>query len=111
MSVAKIKRPIPISIICIIGWFMVILSFVYAFSPAVKKTGEFFPALYSLVVCLQFISLVGIWYMKKWGANLFVASFSGKYILLLLMNDFSFASISFIISFILVLLFLIILLV
>jgi len=74
---------------CIIGWIMVVLSFVYAFSPAVKKMGEFYPALYSFVICLEFIACVGIWYMKKWGVHLFILAFSGKETLLLLMNDFN----------------------
>jgi hypothetical protein len=68
---------------------MVLFSFIYAFSPSVKKMGEFYPALYSLAICLQFISYVGVWYMKKWGVHLFILAFSGKETLLLLMNDFN----------------------
>ena len=94
----KVKRPIILSIICIIGWIMVTLSFIYAFSPAVKKMGEFYPALYSFVICLEFIACVGIWYMKKWGANLFILGFSGKETLLLLMNDFSATGTPFVLS-------------
>src|ERR1700722_17840813 len=94
----KAKRPVIISIMCIIGWVMVLFSFIYAFSPTVKKIGDFYPALYSFVICLQFISCVGIWYMKKWGAHLFVLSLSGKETLLYLMNDFSNTGIGFIFS-------------
>ncbi len=65
----KAKRPIIVSIASIIGWVMVVFSFIYAFSPTVKKLGEFYPALYSFVTCMQFISYVGIWYMKKMGAT------------------------------------------
>ena len=103
----KTKRPRLVSIISIIGWIMVVMSFIYAFSPTVKKIGEFYPALYSFVVCLQFISFVGIWYMKKWGVHLFVISFFSKNILLVFMNSFTPADITFLISgiFILILLF------
>lgn len=94
----KTKRPRIISIISIIGWIMVVLSFVYAFSPAIKKIGEFYPALYSFVVCLQFISFVGIWYMKKWGVHLFVVSFFCKNILLVFMNSFTAGDVTFLIG-------------
>ena len=84
------KRPVLISIVCIVGWIMVIVSFLNAFSPAVKKIGEFYPAVCSLVVCLQFISFVGIWYMKRWGVNLFVISFFSQNIVYIYMNYFDF---------------------
>ncbi len=87
-----------ISIMCVIGWVMVLFSFMYAFSPSVKKTGEFYPALYSFVICMQFISCVGIWYMKRWGVHLFILSFSGKETLLLLMNDFNNTGLGFLFS-------------
>lgn len=101
------KRPTLVSIVCIIGWLMVVLCFMYAFSPTVKKMGEYYPALYSLIICLQFIAFVGVWYMKRWGQELFVFSFFAKSIVQVLMNDFSAASLTFVLSilFILVLVF------
>lgn len=103
----KVKRPVIVSIVCIIGWILVVFSFIYAFSPNVKKIGEFYPAIYSFVVCLQFISFVGIWYMKKWGPNLFVVSFFLKNILLVCMGTFTAGDIVFLadIIFIIILLF------
>ena len=96
------KRPLVVTIFSIIGWVMVILNFLIAFSPAIKKINEFYPALFSLVMCLQFISMVGVWYMKRWGLELFVASFFAKDILSVCMDDFSFASATFGISVILI---------
>jgi hypothetical protein len=85
----KVKRPVILSIVCIIGWILVVFSFIYAFSPGIKKIGEYYPAIYSFIVCLQFISFVGIWYMKKWGPHLFIASFFLKNILLVCMGTFT----------------------
>jgi len=68
---------------------MVILNFMIAFSPSVKKIGEFYPALYSLIMCLEFIAFVGIWYMKRWGTELFIFSFFCKMALSVLMDDFN----------------------
>src|SRR3984957_10436312 len=82
------KRPVTVSIISIKGWIVVILNFLNAFSPSIKKISEFYPALYSLAMCLQFISLVGIWYMKQWGVELFVVSFFTKDMLSVIMNDY-----------------------
>lgn len=97
MAYAK-KRPVLILILCIIGWIMVVLNFIDAFSPSVKKLGQFYPALYSLVMCLQFIAFVGIWYMKRWGVELFIASFFLKLVLFVFMNTLSFSSITFVLS-------------
>lgn len=86
---------------------MVLINFLDAFSPAVKNLGQFYPALYSLVMCLQFIAFVGIWYMKRWGVELFIASFFGKAILFLFMNTLDYTSIIFLLSalFIIILIF------
>lgn len=100
----KSKRPVLISIMCVTGWIMVVFSFMYAFSPTVKKAGEVYPALYSFVICLQFIACVGIWYMKRWGVHLFLLAFSGKETLLLLMNDFKNSGLGFILTMLFVLL-------
>jgi len=107
----KSKRPVIVSIMCIIGWIMVVFSFIYAFSPTVKKIGDFYPPLYSLVICLEFISCVGMWYMKKWGVHLFILAFSGKETLLLLMNDFSNTGLSLVFSVFFILLSLILIIV
>lgn len=77
---------------------MVVFNFLDAFSPAVKKLGQFYPALYSLLMCLQFIAFVGIWYMKRWGIELFIVSFFGKSILFLFMNTLSYTSFTFVLS-------------
>jgi hypothetical protein len=86
---------------------MVVLNFLDAFSPSVKKLGQLYPALYSLVMCLQFISFVGIWYMKRWGVELFIASFFAETILFVFMNTINYTGFTFILSvvFIIVLLF------
>jgi len=92
------KRHIILSILCIIGWIMVVLNFLDAFSPSVKKLGQFYPALYSLVMCMQFIAFVGIWYMKRWGVELFIASYFAETILFVFMNTVSYTSPTFVLS-------------
>jgi hypothetical protein len=73
----KIKRPVIITIFCIIGYIWIIAAFLGAFAPEIKRTGAFMPALLGTIVSVQFTSLIGIWHMKKWGVEFFtIASFA-----------------------------------
>jgi hypothetical protein len=81
------KRPLLISILCIMGFTWVISSFPGIFSPAIKKLGDFYPALLGLIVATTFISLIGIWHMKRWGLNLYIIVFFSKQLFLILTND------------------------
>lgn len=68
----SVKRPILITISCVLGFLWMFIAFVKVFSPSVKKLGMFVPSAYGLIVALLFISWVGIWYMKRWGVAMFV---------------------------------------
>ncbi len=81
---AKFKRPFIISLICSLGFAGAFFSFIYVFSPGLKKAHELLPAFVGLVVALRFISFVGVWYMKKWGVELFALT----YFIFLLLNIF-----------------------
>jgi hypothetical protein len=65
------------------------LQFPGIFAPSVKKLGDFYPALLGLIVASTFISLIGIWHMKRWGVNLYIAVFFLKQLFLLLIDDVS----------------------
>jgi hypothetical protein len=81
------KRPKAISLICVIGFLWVTLSFPAVFSPSVKKLGDFVPALYGLLVAGSFIAYIGLWHMKQWGVLLFMSVFFVKTLFLVLIND------------------------
>lgn len=43
------------------------------FSPhSSKKKGDFFPAFTGILISLEFIAVVGVWYMKKWGLRVYL---------------------------------------
>lgn len=88
------KRPVLLTIICIIGYIWVVFSFISVFSPGVKKLGDWYPALFGLVVALTFISFIGIWHMKRWGVNIFIATFFFKQILHVLTDNVSYVGIA-----------------
>lgn len=68
-------RPKVISFFCIVGYLMVVLSVPAVFSPAIKRLGDWYPALFGLFVALNFIAYIGIWHLKKWGVLLLTCTF------------------------------------
>jgi hypothetical protein len=72
------KRPKIISAICILGYLSVLFTFPQVFSPSIKRLGLFVPALYGIIVSSQFIACVGLWYFKRWGAELYLIAFFAK---------------------------------
>ena len=91
---ASIKRPALIKIICIMGFIWIVFSFPSVFSPAIKKMGDWYPALFGLIVAASFISYIGVWHMKRWGVHLFIIIFFLKEILLVLVNDVNYIGIA-----------------
>jgi hypothetical protein len=80
-------RPKGISIICILGFIMVVFSFPQVFSPAIKKIGMFTPAIYGAIIAAQFISFVGLWHYKQWGALGFTLVFFCKLYFNIFINE------------------------
>lgn len=94
MAATLNKRPKLITVVCIIGFIWIVISFPGAFAPSVKKLGDFYPALFGLFVALNFIAFIGVWHMKKWGVNLFALTFFAKEIVLILLDDFNYIGIA-----------------
>jgi hypothetical protein len=42
--------------------------------------GDWYPALFGLIVASSFISYIGLWHMKRWGVQLFIITFFVKQI-------------------------------
>ena len=93
MSYVVAKRPRLITWICIIGFILVVLSMPSVFSPDTRRLGNFFPALFSLLISLRFIAYVGLWYMKRWGVELLLITFVATVIQGVLQKDVSVISI------------------
>jgi uncharacterized membrane protein len=78
-----------ISVVAVVGLTWSMLSFLYVFSPSVKKVGIWFPAVLGVLVASRFISMIGVWHMKKWGVLLFFISALMKLFLAILLNQLS----------------------
>lgn len=81
------KRPAVISWFCVLGYLSILVAFPQVFSPQVKKLGLFMPAVYGLLVAADFMAYVGIWYVKRWGAELFLLSYFAKTLLDLTLDN------------------------
>lgn len=93
MSYVVVKRSRLITWICIIGFILVILSMPAVFSPATRRLGNFFPALFGLLISLRFIAYVGLWHMKRWGVELLMITFVATIIQGVVQEDVSVISI------------------
>lgn len=86
------KRPLILSIICVIGFLWILFTFPGVFSPSVKKLGVFMPAVYGIIIAATFISFIGVWHMKRWGTELYIIAFCGKILFFLLTKTFELSS-------------------
>jgi hypothetical protein len=50
-----------------------VFTFPGMFSPATKKLGDWVPAVYGFIIALSFISYIGVWHMKRWGVEMYIA--------------------------------------
>jgi hypothetical protein len=92
MSVAIRKRPKVISILGVIGFIFSAGQIIAISAPGIRDVAGWYPILYGSIIALRFISLVGVWHMKKWGAELFAYVTITKIAVQVLVNDFEFAS-------------------
>jgi hypothetical protein len=88
------KRPKLISIFGV-KWFVISAGQIIAISaPGIRDVAIWYPMVYGTLIALRFISVVGIWHLKKWGVELFVYSTLLKIIVQVLVGDFTGASIA-----------------
>ena len=100
-----IKRPKLLTFVCVLGFTWIVFSFPAVFSPSVKKLGDWYPALFGLIVAVSFISYIGVWHMKRWGVSLFIISFFVKEVILILINDVNYIGMFFSFLFIIIMVF------
>jgi len=89
MSHVLRKRPRIVSILCVIGFIFCSGQIITISAPSIRNVAIWYPIIYGMIVSLRFISLVGVWHMKKWGAELFTYATIVKIIIQVLLNDFT----------------------
>src|ERR1700741_4963050 len=87
---AVVKRPKSIRIAVGASFVPVLLSFLMIFMPSIKRMGDFIPMIFGIITTLQFVSLIGIWHMKRWGVHLFLIMFCIRIITYVLLDMYTF---------------------
>ncbi|MDQ3111343.1 MAG: hypothetical protein M3R17_15765 [Bacteroidota bacterium] len=88
MSVTLRKRPVIISILGVIGFIFSAGQIIAISAPGIRDVAGWYPIVYGSIIALRFISLVGVWHMKKWGAELFAYITITKITIQILVGDF-----------------------
>src|ERR1700741_1877263 len=87
------KRPKILSFICVLGFLWIVFTFPGMFSPDTKKMGDWVPAVYGFIIALSFISFIGVWNMKRWGVEMYIAVFFAKQVFFLFTDQIGISSI------------------
>ncbi len=86
MAYTIYKRPKIITMLVVFGFVGVLLNMPSVFSPDTRRLGDFYPALFGLLISLRFIAYVGVWHYKRWGVELFMVTFFANLIVELLLD-------------------------
>ncbi len=87
---AKVQRPKIITITSVIAIILVLLAFPMLFIPSIKRMGDFVPMTLGIIITLQFVAVIGIWHMKRWGVQLFIIMFSIRVITFMFLELYDF---------------------
>jgi hypothetical protein len=85
----EVKRPAILTVMCVISFAAAVVGFPNIFSPFIKKKGDFLPAITGLLIAFEFIAIVGVWYMKKWGVRVYVTTALFNQSLLIYIDNWS----------------------
>jgi hypothetical protein len=73
-TTADRSRPVPVTIICVIGFLGVLVVIPLIFSAAARSIGAWFPAALAFNTVASFVSMVGLWQMRKWSVYLYAGA-------------------------------------
>lgn len=83
------KRPVAITVICILGFIGVAVAVPLAFSGMARIIGDWYPPYLLLSAGVGLACMIGLWKMKKWGAYTYTAVFFINQTVLLSMDVWS----------------------
>ncbi len=80
------KRPLSITVICVIGFIGAALAIPVIFSGTAKNIGNWYPPLLAFSAIVGAVCFVGLWKMKKWTAYSYAAFTGLNQIIMLVMG-------------------------
>jgi hypothetical protein len=67
------KRPVPIIIICVIGFLGALFALPLIFSQAAHDIGAWYPPYLTASAGIGAVALLGLWMMRRWAVYLYTA--------------------------------------
>lgn len=83
------KRPVIISMFCVVGFIVSAFQIILISYPGIRDIAKWYPIVYGLMTAIRFMATVGVWHMKKWGAEVFAYVTLFKIMILVLVGDFT----------------------
>lgn len=82
----KEKRPVVITVICILGFIGAAVTIPMIFSDIAKAIGAWYPPYLAFTTVIGLACMVGLWMMKKWGIIVYAGFFAVNQVVLLTMG-------------------------
>lgn len=82
----KAKRPIAITIICVVGFIGAALAIPLIFSPTARGIGAWYPPYLAFCSVVGLACMVGLWLMRKWAVFLYTGLTAVNQVVLLAMG-------------------------
>lgn len=79
----KKRRPVAITIICILGFIGAALAIPLIFSDMARSIGTWYPLYLAFSVVIGLACMIGLWMMKKWSIIVYTAFFVVNQVVLL----------------------------
>ena len=83
------KRPVIVTVICIIGFIGALFTIPLLFSSVASQIGAWYPPYLGISALVGIISFVGFWLMRLWGLYLYTSMFILNQIVLIVMHVWS----------------------
>lgn len=90
--VENAKRPIIITVICVLGVIGGLMTVPLIFSPIARGIGAWYPPFLALSAVIGLICMIGLWQMKKWAAYTYTGFAACGQVAMLVMGIWSISS-------------------
>lgn len=92
-SEITVKRPLSITVICILGILGGILTILMLLSSIPEKIGAWYPPYLAVTALIGLVIVIGLWFMKKWAVYSYIGLAVTNQIVFIIMGVWNFMSI------------------
>jgi hypothetical protein len=82
-ATAPARRPVLITIICVIGFIGVPASLLLLFSDRISLLPSWYPALLAVSALIGLVCIIGLWMMRRWAVYTYTGFFVANQLLML----------------------------